>query len=313
MEHYLERFNEKFEDTQLSFLHAPVIDNVLQKHAVQKLNAMASPVPNIYAAVSNPWEQFKAFLLCPHRASWTLLAESAAGVFMSTFAMQGKGVDVNKLQSALGMWRAGYSAAPVNEDGGDWLWLSRISLSEDMLAYALSAELTVQQFDRLRLGLRLDDSHDERKKALTYTLRWRQFLAMLNFFQFANNLTVFTTSEVLSGIAPELPLDLGAGLTADWEDVLEEAASYLDSLVRAMAAAGCALPEVAFETEDVGFDAIAEFAWPEASTPTTLLVGDQVHLSHKWANAGWKIFTEQDVQALGEQVFVDQLATSVNV
>lgn len=304
--------NEKLEDTQLSFLHAPVIDNVLQQHAVQKLNAMASPVPNIYAAVANPWEQFKAFLLCPHRASWTLLAESAAGVFMSTFAMQGKGVDLNKLQSALEMWRAGYSPAPIGEDTGNWLWLSRISLTEDMLAYALTAELTVQQFDRLRIGLRLDDSHDERKKVVTYTQRWRQFLAMLNFFQFANNLTVFTTSEVLSGIAPELPLDIGAGLSAAWEDVLEETASYLDSLVRAMASIDCAVPVVAFEAEDVGFDAIAEFAWPKASSPTVLLVGDQAHLSQKWANAGWKVFTEQDVQALGESAFVGQLATCVN-
>ena len=298
--------------SDLNFLHTPVVENVLQKHAAQKLKSSGIPIPNIAACAANPWQQFKAFLLCPYRQAWTLLAESAAGVFMSTFAMQGKGVKLDSLQNALTLWRSGYSPPPVNEEGGDWLWMDRISLSQDMISYALAEELTVQQFERLRIALRLEDSWDERKKELTFSKRWRQFLAMLNFFQFANNLVFFTTSEVNAGSAPELPLDLGQGLSSEWDEVLEETISSMDALVRAMASAACALPEVGYEDESIADDALAEFAWPECDPPVVLLIADQMHQHAKWNKAGWKVFTEQDSETLGLQGLAHAIASATN-
>jgi DEAD/DEAH box helicase domain-containing protein len=299
--------SDKGDESELTFLHPPVVENVLIKNTKKKLLEQGRPVPNIALLSSDPWSQLQAFILCPDRAAWSLLAESAAGVFMTTFAMQGKGVTLEKLQSALDVWRSGYAPAPVGEESGDWLWLSRISLSEDMLAYALGEELTVAQYDRLRIALRLEDAYEERQKSATYPLRWRRFLAMLNFFQFASNLVVFTTSEVSNGTAPELPLDIAAGINAEWQAILEDASSSLDSLIRSMAVADRMPPEVAYEDDDIAADALAELAWSHSSQRIVLLVGDQAHIRKKWSDAGWRVFTDADVITLGEKAFIAEL------
>ncbi len=296
------------DDARLDFLQAPVVSYVLKGQAEKSLRMQGLPVPDINGVTSNPWEQFKAYLSCPFDTSWTLLAEYTAGIALSTFALQGKGVDVSAMQQATDIWRTGFNPPSITEDGGDWLWWSsRISLTEDMLAYAQTEELSKHEFDRLRIALRLEDSHAERKKGKTYLQRWRQFLAMLNFFQFSNNHTFFTTSEVIDGIAPELPIDLGAGLTNEWEEVLDEAAGSLGPLIRAMAAAKCHIPEVAYESDDVSQDAFAELAWPKNAQKIVLLIGDQSSFADKWSSAGWKVFTDKDVLALGRAEIVAQL------
>lgn len=296
------------DDASLSFLQTPVVDHVLKGQAAKNLRSQGLPVPDIIGLTSNPWEQFKAYLSCPSDKSWTLLAEYTAGVALGSFAMQGKGIDVSALQQALEMWRTGFNPPAITDDGGDWLWWSsRISLTEDMLAYAQTEELSKYEFDRLRIALRLEDSHAERKKEKTFLQRWRQFLAMLNFFQFASNYTVFTTTEVVDGVAPDLQIDLGAGLTGEWEEVIGEAAGSLDPLIRAMASAGCNIPEVAYESEEVSQDAFAELAWPDGEQPIVLLIGDQGFFSEKWSAAGWKVVTDKDVMALGNAGIVAQL------
>ena len=292
---------------QLTFLHQPVVDNVLKKNVVSKLQSAGKAVPNVTAVTSNAWEQFKAYLHCPFNSSWTQFAESAAGVFLGTFALQGKGVDLDALRNAIDLWRSGYSPAPIANEAGDWLWLSRISLSEDMIAYALGEELSEGKFERLRIALRLEDSDVERKKDKTYRVRWRQFLAMLNFFQFASNFSFFTTSEVIEGTAPELIIDLGAGLSDEWEDLIEEAASSQEQLIRAMATEGSVLPEVEFYSDDVPEDAFAELAWPDSKPSIAVLIGDQTSYAKKWTDAGWKVFMDKDIQALGIMAIVTQL------
>lgn len=296
------------EEAQLSFLQGAVVDHVLKGQATKSLRANGLPVPDINGLVSNPWEQFKTYLSCPFDRSWTLLAEYTAGVALGSFAIQGKGIDVSSLHQSLDMWRAGFNPPAITEDGGDWLWWSsRISLTGDMLAYAQTEELSKHEFDRLRIALRLEDSHVERKKLKTYLLRWRQFLAMLNFFQFSSNYTIFTTSEVVDGVAPDLPIDLGAGLTPEWQEVLDEAASSLDPLIRAMAAVSCRVPEVAYESDDVPDGVFAELAWSDGEQPIVILIGDQSHYGDKWSSAGWKVITDRDVMALGNSNIVTQL------
>jgi len=295
------------EDAKLSFLHKPVVDNVLKIHAVNTLKAASKPVPDVSTVTSNAWEQFISYLNCPVEDSWRVLAESAAGVFLGSFALQGKGVELDKLLDSVGTWRSGDSPVPINKETGDWLWLSRISLSEDVLAYALAEELSGGKYERLRIDLRLDDSHAERQKVKTYSLRWRQFLAMLNFFQFANNYSVFTTTEVIDGTAPEIVIDLGAGLSADWVEILEETASSLEPLVRAMASAKCTVPQVEYYSNDVPDDAFAEMAWVSDDKNIVLLIGDQTSFANKWAEAGFKVFTDNDIHALGINAVVDQL------
>jgi len=289
----------------LSFLHTPVVEQVLKKNTAVKLKDLGKSVPYITGVTSNPWEQFIAYLDCPYDESWRILAESASGIFMSTFALQGQGVDLDKLRNSIEMWRSGYSPAPINNETGDWLWLSRISLSEDILAYALSEELSSQSFDRLRIALRLDDSEVERKKEKIYRLRWRQFLAMLNFFQFANNFSILTTSEVSEGIAPEMIIDLGAGLSIEWEEVIENCTTSLETFIRTLAAQECMLPEAEYFSDELPDDAFAELAWPEGSV--VFLTGDQASYASKWNDAGYQVYTDQDIHALGINEVVDKL------
>jgi DEAD/DEAH box helicase domain-containing protein len=289
----------------LSFLHTPVVEQVLKKNTAVKLKRLGKSVPYLPSVTSNSWEQFIAYLDCPYDESWRILAESASGIFMSTFALQGLGVDLNKLRNSIVMWRSGYSPAPINNEAGEWLWLSRISLSEDILAYALSEELSSQSFDRLRIVLRLDDSEVERKKEKTYRLRWRQFLAMLNFFQFANHFSMLTTSEVNEGIAPEMIIDLGDSLSIEWEDLIESCASSLETFIRTIAVRECTLPETEYYSDDLPDDAFAELAWPEDLV--VFLMGDQVSYCSKWGDAGYQIYTDQDIHALGINEIVNRL------
>ena len=296
------------EEAKLSFLHGSVVDYVLKKNALSRLQSLGQSVPDIDGAVSNSWEQFKSYLSCPVNSSWTVLAESTAGVALSSFALQGNGVAIEKLRQAIDIWRNGFNPPPISKESGDWLWWSsRISLSEDMLAYALTEELSVGKFDRLRIVLRLDDSEEERKKEKTYRTRWRQFLAMLNYFQFSSNHSVFTTSEVNEGIAPEVAIDLGAGLSAEWKGIIEEAATSIEPLIRAMAAEACMVPKVEFYSDDVPEDAFAELAWSNPDSPIVLLIGDQAFYASKWADAGWKVLTDKDIAALGTASIITQL------
>jgi DEAD/DEAH box helicase domain-containing protein len=280
------------DDDGLAFLHAPVVENALKKIGVVRLKEAGLAVPDVDGVGSDPWLQLLAFVECPLAASWGKLAQHAAGVYMNSFATQGLGVAVDDLRSALDMWRSGYAPPPISGSSGDWMWLSSLALSGDMLAYALADELITSNYAQLHIALRLEDSLEERNKGEAFKLRWRQFLAMLNLFQFSPNFSLFAVSEVLEEIAPDLPIELGAGLSEAWQEVLEEVASSIEPMVRAMAAEGGTLPEVEYYCDDVCDGAFAELAWPGERPPRALLIGDQASFASKWQAAGWTVITK---------------------
>lgn len=65
--------------------------------------------------------------------------------------------------------------------------------------------------------------------------------------------------------------------------------------------------ELEHYSDDVSDDAFAELAWPDENDVTVILVGDQASYSHKWSEAGWRVFTGMDIQAIGIAEVVKQL------
>ncbi|QTA83839.1 putative uncharacterized ATP-dependent DEAD/DEAH box helicase [Desulfonema limicola] len=299
------------EKSQLAFLQPPIIERVLQPE-MKKIKKDGSCVPdsgnNIIATASNPWEQLKAFILCPNDEIWKQLACHAAGTFMYALVIQGIGTGSDAMQTVFEQWRNGTNVNPLQKGNtGDWFWLNRIALSEDMLAYALADDLISQSFDSIRIVLRLGDSQDERKQNRTYHIRWRGFMALMNFFQFTENFTIFTTSEVEAGTAPELPLTSCIRLSPEWEDVLEETVASLEPFVKKAAAANCAVPKVEYYSNDLDEELFAELAWPHIPQPIALLTGDQRNFAAKWQDAGWIVITDRGLQVQGYEYLIKQL------
>jgi DEAD/DEAH box helicase domain-containing protein len=291
------------QSAQLTYLQEPVVSRVI-KPAAQQLPQK----PDVALLASHPWAQLCAFIRCPEASVWSALAETAAGGFMTALAVQGIGTGADAMQAAFAKWRQDEGIAPLTSgDRGEWLWLTRIALSEDMLAYALCDDLVAHQFDRVRIALRLRDGESERAQTNTFRKRWRRFQALLNFFQFASHLTLFTTSEVTAGEAPEMEISVAKALTVEWQSVLAEIVGNLDPLIKALAAAGRAVPQVEFYCDDLSEDLFAELAWPDLETPVALLTGDQASGADQWQQAGWRVITDGELTARGTQWLVDLL------
>ena len=266
-------------------------------------------MPQVSAATGDAFTQLKGFLMSPGAEGWQRFGQVVGGFALMRLASSGIGQDASQFNSALGMWRAGYSAPPLGrEDHGDWAWIAqKLALSDDLMVYGLGQELLLNDYTNLTVELRLGDSEQERSAEETFRLRWRRFHALTNFFQFLERMLVFTTSEVESGVIPEPTLMPEVSLDDQWQEIVEETLSSLEKLVRRMAAQYCELPEVEHYSDDLGEEPFAELAWPEASPPVALLVGDQASFATKWRQAGWRVITDSDIQARGEVWCIEQL------
>jgi DEAD/DEAH box helicase domain-containing protein len=213
------------------------------------------------------------------------------------------------MQGSFEQWRHGNNVPPLADSNrGDWCWINRLALSEDLLVYApADQELMANRFERLRFGLRLDDSDQLRAQVTTYRRRWRQFLALFNFFQFSGVLLVFTTSEVEAGTAPNLELAVTGMLSGAWKKAIEETVSSLEPFVKALAAAARMVPEVEYYSDDVGDELFAELAWPDLKKPVAVLAGDQASFAEKWQTMGWIVCTDSDLKAKGWQWMIELL------
>ena len=169
------------------------------------------------------------------------------------------------------------------------------------------------RFERLRFGLRLDDSEQLRVQATTYQRRWRRFHALFNLFQFSGVLLAFTTSEVESGTAPNLELAVTGTLSDAWKEVIEETVSSLAPFAKALAAADRAVPDVEYYSDEIGEELFAELAWPDLSKPVAVLTGDQASFAAKWQTMGWTVCTDTDLKAKGWQWVIDLLPAAAEV
>ena len=290
---------------QFRFLSTWMTDDVLIKWR----NKMESSLPPVSAVSGDAFSQLKGFLVSPTAKGWQRFGQVVGGFALMRLASSGIGQDASKFNDALGMWRAGYSTPPLGrEDRGDWVWMAqKLALSDDLMVYGLGQELLLNDYTNLTVELRLGDSEPERSAKETFLLRWRRFHALANLFQFLERMLVFTTSEVESGVIPEPSLKPEVGLDEQWEGILDETLSSLEKLVREMANQRCELPEVEHYSDDLGNELFAELAWPNAYPPVAVLVRDQASFASKWAEAGWKVITEKDLQTHGDTWCVEQL------
>jgi len=297
--------------TALDFLQSPIVQRVLPAQ-VDQIRRQGGKVPNVTALADNPWRQLQAFIRCPVESSWRALSSYAGGFSLVLIAGSGIGTDAAAMQGAFELWRHGYNVPPLGKSNrGDWCWSNLLALSEDLLVYApADQELMASRFEHLRFGLRLDDSEQLRAQRVTYQRRWRQFQALFNLFQFSSALSVFTTSEVASGTTPILELAVTGTLSDAWKGVIEETVSSLEPFARALANAGCAVPEVEYYCDEVGDELFAELAWPDVDKPVAVLTGDQASFAAKWQATGWTLCTDADLKAKGSQWVIDLISAA---
>ena len=293
---------------RLAFLQPHLVERVLPVQ-VERLKRQGRPCPELALVSGHPWQQLQAFLSAPDAASWQSLAIHAAGFSLMLLAGQGIGCESVELQTAHDLWQRGErttSLGPASR--GDWCWTDRLALTQDLFVQSpVDASLMEARFERLRLSLRVNDRAGQRAQAATYRIQWRCFQALLNLFQFTGRLTLFTTTEVDAGIAPELRLDPGSAIPPAWQAVSEAVVSVLEPVVRALALADCPVPEVEYFNDDLPDEVFAELAWPELSPPIALLCGDQCAFAERWRLAGWLAVTDGDILAQGRQWLVERL------
>lgn len=295
------------EKANLEFLQSHLVSKVLQPYA-QKLGLDGLKIPNVQMMCSNPFGQLKAYISCPNAKGWKALSHHIGGFSLLMLAGRGIGQDALDVNSMLETWQRGYSVAPLSQENtGEWVWLTRLAQSEDLLAYAYSQELVTNDFTNLKIALRLGDSFEERKAKDNYLTRWRQFLAMMNLFQFADSFLPFSSSEAEDGTAPEISVRVESAISDSWLEIIENTVPILVKAVKLMAVANKITPIVEFYNDDIGGDICAELAWPEIASPLALLIGDQTSFATKWQQAGWRIITEQEIISKGDSWLLGQL------
>jgi len=293
---------------QVMVCHEPVAQWV-QKFS-QAIRGQGNIVPDASRMFCNGMQQLKAFLLSPHPPGWAQLVTFAAFYPLQMLAAK-RTIATEALQSALHLWRPGDRIPSLQHtDGGEWVYNDRASLNQDVVTYIKTDEVLSNQRHHVRVLARLGDREAECTDG-AYHMRWRQYLACLNVFQFCENFHFWTSSEAIEGVAPEVPLSSSTRLPDDWQAVLDEALSSLHPYLQELALAGLALPEAIPEVEyfndQIDDDAFAELAWPHGHPPIAVLAGQQIDFTRQWQEQGWKVVTPDDLQARGINVLLEQL------
>jgi DEAD/DEAH box helicase domain-containing protein len=293
---------------QVMVCHEPVAQWV-QKFA-QVIRNQGNMVPDASRMFCNGMQQLLAFLLSPHAPGWTQLASYAAFYPLQLLAAQ-RTIETDALQSALNLWRSGDSMPNLQHtDGGEWVYNDRASLNQDVVAYIKTDAVLSNQRHHVMVLARLGDGESECADG-AYNVRWRQYLACLNVFQFCENFHFWTRSEAIQGLAPEIPLSSSTHLPDDWQAVLDDAMSSLHPYIQELAFAGLepsvAMPQVEYFNDQIDDDAFAELAWPHCHPPLAILAGQQIDFIRQWQEQGWKIVTPDDLQARGINVLIEQL------
>ena len=300
--------SEDAETAKVDHLQKHLLERILPPQFQRLMTNHLTP-PALNGVAGNPWQQLQAYISAPDERGWRDLARYAAGFSLVLLAGNGIGTDLGSMQEALEHWRLGGDPVPLSQtDRGDWCWIRRFVLSDDLLAYApIDGDLMANKFERMRLGLRLDDATELRAQSDSYKKRWRCFHALFNFFQFAGALTIFSTSEVHAGEAAELEVSIGVEVSAGWAAVIEAVVPSLVPIAKALSAGSCHIPETEYYDDSVGEELFGELAWPQLRKPIVILVGDQISFAERWQSAGWIVVTEADVNAKGKQWLVERI------
>jgi DEAD/DEAH box helicase domain-containing protein len=182
--------------------------------------------------------------------------------------------------------------------GGDWVYNAKASLTQDVVTYMpVTSGASNHQAQMVILG-RLDDP-EAQVAGNDFRERWRRFLACMNLYQFCDRFTMWTTSEALAGLAPDLPTAVQATLDEAWARILEQITTAFRLYIPALAVAGAPVPQVEFYHDQIDDDAFAELAWPQLRPPVAVLAGDQVAFASQWQQLGWQVIAAEDLHAKG--------------
>lgn len=286
------------------FLGAKITDEILPKRPISLDDPRA-----LRPMTDHGFNQFKAFLRHPNAELWRQVSQETVGFTLMMMAGQGMGQSGSETSERLLLWRQGYPVPPLDKsEKGEWAWLAQgLSVTNDLFTYGLGEQLLSNDYTNLNVELRLGDSESERSGTETYKQRWRCFHALVNFFQFLDNTLFYTTSEVEEGVIPEPTLVPHVSLDEQWQELLEDAVGHVRKLIPLLAAAGCALPEGEYYSDDLADDLFAELAWPDADTPIAILAGTQEEFAVQWQTAGWHAMTMKEIEERGEQWCIKQL------
>ncbi len=275
----------------------PVLVQQLEKYAGNAI-ARNHIVPSPRRITQNGFQQFLAFLECPHDRGWQSIAHFAA-VWPLNMVGQDRSTGSPELIAALEGWRAGGGMAAINHSsGGDWIYNEKAGLTQDVITCITKENLVVNNHAQVIVLARLGDSEAE-VSGSDYRERWRRFLAVMNLYQFGHTFCFFTSQEVQHHAAPELPI---AGVTYDmkeWDGIRENTIASLRGYIPPMVKKGISEPQLEYYNERVDDEAFAEWAWPDRETPIALLVGDQEFFKDKWHSLGWQVATLSGLQSQG--------------
>ena len=271
-------------------------------------------VPDPRRLLRNGLEQLKAYIEAPERAGWSQLAHYLVFRPLNMLAEQ-RSTDATVLTSSLEGWRAGNALFPPETvEGGDWAWNDKAGLNQDMLTCMTVDDAISNRVHQAFVLGRLNDSEHE-VTGSEFHERWRRFLASMNLYQFCDTFRFWSTSEAMSGDAPDLPFAEAAVPIDEWQDIVNDVAAEVRQYVRDLGRMD--LPEVARTplvehfNDNIDDDAFAELAWPALTPPVAVLAGDQATLARKWQDLGWKVIVPDDLQARGVQYLRDTIEQSI--
>jgi DEAD/DEAH box helicase domain-containing protein len=262
------------------------------------VQAHGQTLPDAQLIVRHGLDQVKAFLQTPHASGWKTLAQATAYKPLQMLAEE-RTVTFSALQAALQSWRIGHVMPTLSHTaGGDWVYNAKASLTQDVITYVpVTRGEGNHQAQMVILG-RLDD-REAQVAGSDFRERWRCFLACMNLYQFCDRFIMWTTSEALGGLAPDLPTAVQPTLDEAWAHILEQITTAFRPYIPALSAAGAPVPQVEFYHDEIDDDAFAELAWPQLHPPVAVLAGDQVAFASQWQQLGWHVIAADDLHAKG--------------
>ncbi len=192
----------------------------------------------------------------------------------------------------------------MNENG-PIVFNARAGLGGDVIASIPVDSLISNRRQDITVLARLGDGEAE-VSGSDFKERWRRFLACMNLYQFLNEFRFWAASEAAEQEVT-LPSASTGELSDEWNAVLEGVTLSVRPLVVALEEGDAALPEVEHYGDGVGDEAFAELAWPQATPPAALLVGDQEAFAQQWQRCGWQTILLTDIQAKGVEWMIERL------
>ena len=267
-------------------------------------------LPPADAIVRNGMEQLKAFLLHPNADAWQILA-NFIGAWPLQLLYARRKVLMSDLEPALKTWREGHAMPGLaHSEQGDWVYNDRAGLNQDIITYISVEDVLTSQNKNVFILLRLGDSESE-VTGSDFRERWRRFLACVNLYQFCANFSFWTVKEIEKETAPDIPISIQQLVPDAWQEVMEEVIRALRPLISLLAKEEVPVPQVEYYNEEIDDDAFAELAWPENTPPVAVLSGDQADFAGTWQKLGWKTVVLEELQARGNEWFIEIIQNSV--